>query len=318
MSIRHWSKHSNNYSERVKVWEWGASWLFRATERYNACVRLHRNLHARRVECRWSISDQSCMDERRMGIVGLSLVGLRLPCEWWYSLVKTKMIIGEPDDGSPNCWSCQRVWDYGTGLRCCFLFWLLYRAHWLCSLGDFSDAKKIPSPSRKGWFLRDGKRVEHDMNVYTPSGIQRKGMESILKERGLWRNGLIGHCKTCASESARGFQGLADDGQKNCRMRKILLNEPDFLEQKPLIEECITSRGHICVFYPKFHCELNFIELFWGYTKRKLRAACGYFTLSFASWSSSYRLLETICRYFAACSNTPLGIIVLTYSLFIC
>ena len=143
-------------------------------------------------------------------------------------------------------------------------------------VGDFSDAKKIPSPSRKGWFLRDGKRVEQDMNVDTPSGIQRKGMESILKERGLWRNGLIGHCKTCASESARGFQGLADDGRRNCCMRKILLNEPDFLEQKPLIEEYITSRGHICVFYPKFHCELNFIELFWGYIKRKLRAACGY------------------------------------------
>src|ERR1700678_3055978 len=37
--------------------------------------------------------------------------------------------------------------------------------------------------------------------------------------------------------------------------------------QKSHLEELITSRGHICHFYPKYHCELNFIEQYWGAAK---------------------------------------------------
>jgi len=40
-----------------------------------------------------------------------------------------------------------------------------------------------------------------------------------------------------------------------------------FLAQKPLVKEVIESRGHKVIFYPKFHCELNFIEMFWGAAK---------------------------------------------------
>ena len=29
----------------------------------------------------------------------------------------------------------------------------------------------------------------------------------------------------------------------------------------------ITSWGHICDFYPKYHCKLNFIEQYWGAAK---------------------------------------------------
>jgi len=36
--------------------------------------------------------------------------------------------------------------------------------------------------------------------------------------------------------------------------------EPDFLAQKGAIAEIIEKAGHKCIFYPKFHCELNFIE----------------------------------------------------------
>ena len=49
---------------------------------------------------------------------------------------------------------------------------------------------------------------------------------------------------------------------------RILELQPDFVNQKSLIEETIESHGHKVIFYPKFHCELNFIELFWGAAKQ--------------------------------------------------
>ena len=34
----------------------------------------------------------------------------------------------------------------------------------------------------------------------------------------------------------------------------------------------IECRGHLCDFYPKYHCELNFIEQYWGAAKLIYRA----------------------------------------------
>src|SRR5713101_4816825 len=42
---------------------------------------------------------------------------------------------------------------------------------------------------------------------------------------------------------------------------------PDFTTQQSQLEEFVTSQGHICDFYPKYHCELNFIEQYWGASK---------------------------------------------------
>jgi hypothetical protein len=43
--------------------------------------------------------------------------------------------------------------------------------------------------------------------------------------------------------------------------------QPDFMDQKPLLQEFVERRGHLCDFYPKYHCELNFIEQYWGAVK---------------------------------------------------
>jgi len=34
--------------------------------------------------------------------------------------------------------------------------------------------------------------------------------------------------------------------------------------------------GHLCIFLPKFHCELNFIKFFWGVVKKYLYNNCDY------------------------------------------
>ena len=36
------------------------------------------------------------------------------------------------------------------------------------------------------------------------------------------------------------------------------------------------TAGHSVIFYPKFHCELNFIERFWCDAKYYTRKNCGY------------------------------------------
>ena len=42
---------------------------------------------------------------------------------------------------------------------------------------------------------------------------------------------------------------------------------PDERIAKPLIQKYVEDQGHICAFLPKFHCELNPIEMVWGYAK---------------------------------------------------
>ncbi|PKY51387.1 hypothetical protein RhiirA4_424476 [Rhizophagus irregularis] len=56
--------------------------------------------------------------------------------------------------------------------------------------------------------------------------------------------------------------------------------EEDFKSQKSQLQEEIEKRGHICIFYPKYHCELNYIEMYWGAAKRYTRENCNY------TWSS--------------------------------
>lgn len=42
------------------------------------------------------------------------------------------------------------------------------------------------------------------------------------------------------------------------------------------MQETIEAAGHLCLILPKFHCELNFIEFFWGAVKKYLRDNCDY------------------------------------------
>jgi hypothetical protein len=45
------------------------------------------------------------------------------------------------------------------------------------------------------------------------------------------------------------------------------------MSQRPQLQEFIESHGHICNFYPKYHCKLNFIEQYWGAAKLRYHVA---------------------------------------------
>ena len=91
-----------------------------------------------------------------------------------------------------------------------------------------------------------------------------KGMEEIIKECGLWpENGsLLAECS-----------GKCPPEKNDCCCKKILFNQPDFISQKSELQEFVENCGHLCDFYPKYHCELNFIEQYWGAAKLSYRKA---------------------------------------------
>ena len=79
---------------------------------------------------------------------------------------------------------------------------------------------------------------------------QAKGLQQTLEERGFKVQGMRLKCSpVCPFEN--------DD----CCMARLLSKQDDFRFQESLLEQKIKSRGHICVFLPKFHCELNPIEM---------------------------------------------------------
>jgi transposase len=47
--------------------------------------------------------------------------------------------------------------------------------------------------------------------------------------------------------------------------------QPDFQSERPKIVEIIREGGHEVVFLPKFHCELNPIEMVWSIIKKSNR-----------------------------------------------
>jgi hypothetical protein len=94
---------------------------------------------------------------------------------------------------------------------------------------------------------------------------QPKGVKQVLQERGLWVDGLKLKCRD---------KCLVGSG--NCCAKRLLEVQSDFQEQRSLVQEVIEAAGHLCIFLPKFHCELNFIEYFWGAVKRYLRDHCDY------------------------------------------
>lgn len=81
-----------------------------------------------------------------------------------------------------------------------------------------------------------------------------KEIKQILIERRKWPPGrLILECNKCKEK-------VQDISRNSCYARQVIFFEPDFLAQKGAIEELIENAEHKCIFFPKFHCELNFIE----------------------------------------------------------
>jgi hypothetical protein len=74
----------------------------------------------------------------------------------------------------------------------------------------------------------------------------------------------------CWAHQLLSTKALISD-QPPCFLARILSSHYDFYHQKSAIANLIEERGHKYVFLPKLHCELNPIEMYWGYAKARYR-----------------------------------------------
>ena len=110
--------------------------------------------------------------------------------------------------------------------------------------------------------LLDGRKQSLYFEDGHPQAGLFKGMAVILEERGLVEESkLQAECKDfkCAPSAT------------HCCCRRVLFNQPDFVNVESQLESVCKARDFQVIFLPKFHCELNFIEQCWGYAKRIYR-----------------------------------------------
>ena len=102
----------------------------------------------------------------------------------------------------------------------------------------------------------NGKQPEYGYTTYQgPQGpivqhVGRKGLRKILEERGADMSQVKN--KADLIDALRKFSDFASP-------------------PPPMVESFVLARGHRVVWIPKYHCELNPIELVWGMAKRLYR-----------------------------------------------
>ncbi|KAF8595940.1 hypothetical protein BDV93DRAFT_455800 [Ceratobasidium sp. AG-I] len=134
--------------------------------------------------------------------------------------------------------------------------------------GTGPSGEKVKMDFRPGYFS-DGSPHALYYPVDHPKVELRgafKGLAKILEERGIPdARKLRLHCPT-----GKGQAGCPLN-QANCCARKIMVNQPDILKQKTILQLLAESHNCSVLYLPKYHCELNPIEQCWGAAKRVYR-----------------------------------------------
>lgn len=140
------------------------------------------------------------------------------------------------------------------------------RVNFLCTTTDVNGKKT--QVQMTGAHFADGTPQE----LYFPAdhlyaGLF-KGMKNIIQER-REQGADLPDPKKLKAMCNKSFK--CEPGATRCCCRRVLYTQPDFVAVKSALEELCESRGYAVIFFPKFHCELNFIEQCWGFSKRLYR-----------------------------------------------
>ena len=115
------------------------------------------------------------------------------------------------------------------------------------------NEKPVRSITKKALVIpQSNPSVRHCGNIQKmilPDG-RPKGLQQVLEERGFDVHNLRAKCTpVCPWEST------------NCCTAHLLSQQEDFMNQPSMLEILIKKAGYECIFLPKFHCELNPIEM---------------------------------------------------------
>ena len=103
-------------------------------------------------------------------------------------------------------------------------------------------------------------------------------------------NARLASSRTDAVESEAGRRTDIEPENKTSLawMRWRMAREADFKNEMNMLQKLIRGRGHLCMFLPKFHCDLNWAENQWGKSKPCVRKCCDgeWMTLCKATWLS--------------------------------
>jgi hypothetical protein len=152
---------------------------------------------------------------------------------------------------------------------------------------DALNAKRMnKNPGGKQPKMRRSKYVRGDqehIQFMVDNKGKPKGLQKVLEERGLIEN----NSKLSKED-----------------MVKLMEAQPDFRAQTTILHDVVKKAGHICRFYPKFHCELSPIEMFWNRQKNFVRRHCGY-NIKTLRWTTRLGLEAVCCeevrRFFGLC-----------------
>jgi hypothetical protein len=132
---------------------------------------------------------------------------------------------------------------------------------------DNPDGTEDHDVKMEDGFFADGS----PQHLYHPDGHPQaglfKGMRTLITERRAHGHNLPDPTRL----KAQCAKFHCAKGATTCCCRRVLYSEPDFQGGKSVLERHCEARGFRVIFYPKFHCELNFIEQVWGFAKRLYR-----------------------------------------------
>lgn len=134
-------------------------------------------------------------------------------------------------------------------------------------------------PDVQGLFLFDNaachKKCPHDALKVENMNVRPGGKQPVMRDtifNGEVQMMVLPDGRSKGLKLVLEERGVNTKGMNAEKLREELSKHDDFRDTTTLLQERIESRGHLYMYFPKFHCELNAIERCWCHAKKYSRA----------------------------------------------